>query len=34
MRVLYDVEGGRVVILAVVMKSDVAAWLAEEGRKS
>jgi mRNA-degrading endonuclease RelE of RelBE toxin-antitoxin system len=34
MRVFYDVEGGRVVILAVVMKSDVAAWLAEEGRKS
>jgi mRNA-degrading endonuclease RelE of RelBE toxin-antitoxin system len=33
MRVFYDVEPGRVDILAIVMKSDVAAWLAEEGRK-
>ena len=34
MRVFYDVEGGCVEILAIVMKSDVAAWLAGEGRKS
>jgi mRNA-degrading endonuclease RelE of RelBE toxin-antitoxin system len=33
-RVFYDVEGGRVEILAIVMKSDAAAWLAREGRKS
>lgn len=34
MRVFYDVEGRRVEILAIVAKSDVAAWLAGEGRKS
>jgi mRNA-degrading endonuclease RelE of RelBE toxin-antitoxin system len=34
MRVFYDVETGRVEILAIVMKSDAAAWLAREGRTS
>jgi mRNA-degrading endonuclease RelE of RelBE toxin-antitoxin system len=34
MRVFYDVEGRRVEILAIVAKSDVAAWLVGEGRKS
>lgn len=34
MRVFYDVDGGCVEILAIVMKSDAAAWLAREGRKS
>ena len=34
MRVFYDVEAGRVEILAIVMKSDAAAWLAREGRTS
>ena len=34
MRVFYDVESGRLEILAIVMKSDVASWLAVEGRKS
>ena len=33
-RVFYDVDAGRVEILAIVMKSDSAAWLAGEGRKS
>jgi mRNA-degrading endonuclease RelE of RelBE toxin-antitoxin system len=33
-RVFYDVEAGRVEVLAIVMKSDAAAWLAGEGRKS
>ena len=33
-RVFYDVEAGRVEILAIVMKSNAAAWLAREGRKS
>jgi mRNA interferase RelE/StbE len=33
-RVFYDVEAGRVDILAIVMKSDAAAWLAGEGHKS
>ena len=34
MRLFYDVLGGRVEILAIVTKADVAAWLAAEGRKS
>ena len=33
MRVFYDVEQGCVAILAIVMKSDAAAWLAREGRR-
>ena len=33
-RVFYDVEAGRIEILAIVMKSDAAAWLAGERRKS
>jgi mRNA interferase RelE/StbE len=33
-RVFYDVETGRVEILAIVRKSDAGAWLAREGRKS
>ena len=34
MRVFYDVEGRCVEILAIVVKSAAAAWLAGEGRKS
>ena len=34
MRVFYDAEAGRVEILAIVMKSNAATWLAGEGRKS
>ena len=33
-RVFYDVEAERVEIVAIVMKSDAAAWLAGEGHKS
>jgi mRNA interferase RelE/StbE len=32
MRVFYDVKRRCVEILAIVMKSDAAAWLAREGR--
>lgn len=32
MRVFYDVKQGCVEILAIVMKSEAAAWLAREGR--
>jgi mRNA-degrading endonuclease RelE of RelBE toxin-antitoxin system len=34
LRVFYDVEEGCVEVLAIVMKSGAAAWLARKGRKS
>jgi mRNA-degrading endonuclease RelE of RelBE toxin-antitoxin system len=33
-RVFYDVGEGTVEVLAIVLKQDVAAWLAREGKRS
>ena len=32
LRVFYDIEAGSVLVLAIVLKSDAARWLQEEGK--